>query len=96
VAWPPRVPDSVTAKGIKRMSGRLLTPSENFSNLVFSTRHVATSGDGGLETPNKPEEDVPRHTIELLLACIATIVLFFFISKGGAGIERLTDDLVTT
>jgi hypothetical protein len=29
--------------------------SEYFSNLVFSTRRRATSGDGGLETPNKPK-----------------------------------------
>jgi hypothetical protein len=28
VAWPPRVPNSVIAKGMKRMSGRLLTPYE--------------------------------------------------------------------
>jgi hypothetical protein len=51
VAWPPRVPNSVIAKGIERMSGRLLTPSEYISNLVFSARRRATSGDGGLETP---------------------------------------------
>jgi hypothetical protein len=36
VAWPLGAPNSVTAKGMKRMSGRLLTPSEYFSNLVFS------------------------------------------------------------
>jgi hypothetical protein len=53
VAWPPRVQNSVTAKGMKRMSaGRLLTPSEYFSNLVFSAWRRATSGDGGLETGN--------------------------------------------
>ena len=62
VAWPPRVPNSVTAKGMKRMSGRLLTPSEYFSNLVFSTRRRATSGDGGLETPNKPETTASRSS----------------------------------
>jgi hypothetical protein len=31
----------------KRMFGRLLTPSEYFSNLVFSARRRVTSGDGG-------------------------------------------------
>jgi hypothetical protein len=40
---------------MKQMPGRLLTPCEYFSNLVFSARRRATSGDGGLETPNKPE-----------------------------------------
>jgi hypothetical protein len=49
VAWPPRVPNPVTAKGMmKRMSGRLLTPSEYLSNLVFSARRRETSGDGRL------------------------------------------------
>jgi hypothetical protein len=37
------------------MSGRLLTPSEYFSNLVFSAWRRATSGEGRLDTPNKPE-----------------------------------------
>jgi hypothetical protein len=41
-AWPPRVPNCVIAKGMKRMSGRLLTPYGYFSNLVFSTRRRAT------------------------------------------------------
>jgi hypothetical protein len=47
VAWPPRESKSVTAKGMKRMPRRLLTPSEIFSNLVISARRRATSGDGG-------------------------------------------------
>jgi hypothetical protein len=46
---------------MERLSGRLLTPSEYFSNLVFSARRRATSGDGGLETPNTPEATGPRH-----------------------------------
>jgi hypothetical protein len=47
--------DSKGIKGMKRMSRRLLTPFEYFSNLAFSARRGAISGDGGLETPNKPE-----------------------------------------
>jgi hypothetical protein len=38
VAWPPRVPNFVTAKGVKWMYGRLLTLSEYFSNLVLARR----------------------------------------------------------
>jgi hypothetical protein len=45
---------------MKRMSGRLLTLSEYFSNLVFSARRRSTSGDGGLDTPNKPETTASR------------------------------------
>jgi hypothetical protein len=40
--------------------------------------------------------DVPRDKIEWLQACVATTVLFLFISRGGVGIECLTSDLVTT
>jgi hypothetical protein len=43
VAWPPRALRSVTAKGMKRMSGRLFTPSEYFSDYVSSARMRATS-----------------------------------------------------
>jgi hypothetical protein len=40
VAWPPRVQDSVDAKGIKRMSGRLLTRSPPPStSRTLSSRH---------------------------------------------------------
>jgi hypothetical protein len=42
MAWPPRAPTSATAKDMERMLGRLLTPYEYFSNLVFSSRHRAT------------------------------------------------------
>jgi hypothetical protein len=55
VAWPPRALNSVTAKGMTRMSGQVLTPSEYLSNLVFPSRLRATSWDGGLESPNQPE-----------------------------------------
>jgi hypothetical protein len=44
VAWPPIVLNSMTENGMKRMSERLLTPSEYFSSLVFSSRRRATSG----------------------------------------------------
>jgi hypothetical protein len=64
VAWPPRVPNSVTAKGMNRLSGRLLTPSEYFSNLIFSSRRGATSGDGVQEAPNKPETTASRASFE--------------------------------
>jgi hypothetical protein len=55
----------MNAKGMKRVSGRLLTPSEYFSILVFSARRIATSGDGGLETPNKPETTASKASFEL-------------------------------
>jgi hypothetical protein len=45
------------------MSGQLLTPSEYFSNSVFSTRRKATSWDGGLETPKNRK---PRHQEQVL------------------------------
>jgi hypothetical protein len=40
------------------------TPSEYFSNLVFSPRRRATSGDGGLEMPNKPETTAYKASFE--------------------------------
>jgi hypothetical protein len=40
--------------------------------------------------------DVPRTTIELLRACVATTVLFLFFSRSCVGIECITGDLVTT
>jgi hypothetical protein len=39
VVWPPKAPNSVTAKKMRRMSGQSLSPSEYFSNLAFSARH---------------------------------------------------------
>jgi hypothetical protein len=49
VAWPPRAPNSVTEKGINRMSGRLLTSLRSYSTAYsdFMRR--------GLETPDKQE-----------------------------------------
>jgi hypothetical protein len=64
VAWPPKEPNFVTSKGMKRMSGRLFIPSEYLSNLVFSARHRVTSGDGGLETPDKPESTASIASVE--------------------------------
>jgi hypothetical protein len=46
--WAPRAPNFVSAKGMKRMSGRLRTPSVYLSNFVFSTQLIAASGDKGL------------------------------------------------
>jgi hypothetical protein len=40
--------------------------------------------------------DVPRTKIELLRACVATTISFFLFSRGGAGIECLIGDLITT
>jgi hypothetical protein len=51
-------------KGNEADVGRLLPPFEYFSNLVFSARRRATSGDGGLETPNKPETTGSRASFE--------------------------------
>jgi hypothetical protein len=87
VAWPPRVPSSVTAKGIKRMSGRLLTPSEYFSNLVFSTRRRATSGDGGLETTIDDEFIIIKKKeliiYQFLFLNFYYISIFYFYSSAS-------------
>jgi hypothetical protein len=40
--------------------------------------------------------NVPRHNIDLLRACIATVVLFLFFSRCDAGIECFNFDLATT
>jgi hypothetical protein len=40
--------------------------------------------------------DAPRITVEILRICVATIKLLLFFSRGGAWIECLTGDLVTT
>jgi hypothetical protein len=40
--------------------------------------------------------DVPRTKIELLRACVASTISFPLFSGGGAGIECLIGDLVTT
>jgi hypothetical protein len=48
------------------------------------------------ETQLLVTKGVPRPKIELQRACITTVVLFIYFWRGGAGIECLICDLVTT
>jgi hypothetical protein len=49
-----------------------------------------------LELPQLGTTEVPLTKIELLRAYVANTVVFFLLSRGGAEIECLTRDLVTT
>jgi hypothetical protein len=60
VAWPLRVPNSVTAKGMKQMSGRLLTPPVLLELGLLSTAH----GDSGRRRARNAEQTL-THGIKI-------------------------------